>query len=97
MAIEYDDDFLDVAQDTFGITRHDAELLYDDMAVELDASYLDLDDLYNYGDMASDLVEEMEDTEFEVEYEPDIDYGDDGDEMLDVGDEVEVTATVAYE
>ncbi len=60
MAIEYDDDFLDVAQDTFGITRHDAELLYDDMAAELDSSYLELDDLYNYGDMASDLVEEKD-------------------------------------
>ena len=50
-------DFLSEAQDTFGMDRSDAQDLYADMCDALGFS-LTVNDLYDYGDMASDLVEE---------------------------------------
>ena len=97
MAVYYDPDFLAIAEDTFGLTRADAEALYDDMSEELELDDLTVYDLFQYGDMASDLVEEQEQREELPWYEPlppddddrDVDPGDvyDDADLGDVEDE----------
>lgn len=88
-------DFLAVVQDTFGVDRSEAADVYRDLSDVLDIGPLTVADLEEYADVASDLVlyEEVEALEPEEElYEPDWEL-----EMLDVGDEIEITAEVHYE
>lgn len=61
-------EFLSEAQDTFGLDRGEAQDLYVDMRDALGFS-LTVNDLYDYGDMASDLVEEVEVIELVVSYD----------------------------
>ena len=98
-------DFLTVAQDAFGMDRSEAAGLYTELRDVLAIGPLTIADLEEYADVASDLVfyEEVEVEEIppevlrpepveEFDYEPDWEL-----EMLDVGDEIEITAEVHYE
>ncbi len=82
----FDQDFLEVAQDTFGLDEREAGQLYDDLAYELEMDEITVLDLYDYGDIASDLVDV--DDPYGVDYDED---------WYDVGEEIEISFEVEYD
>ena len=83
----YDDDFFEVAQETFGLDDNEARELYDDLANALDTDEITVLDLFDYGDMASDLVGERDD-EF---------YGEPDEDWYEPGEEIEISFELKYE
>lgn len=85
-------DFLTVVQDAFGMDRSEAAGLYTELRDVLAIGPLTIADLEEYADVASDLVFYEEPVLLIEEAEPDWEL-----DMLDVGDELEITAEVHYE
>lgn len=86
-------DFLEVVTDVFGVDRYEAARLYSELSDVLDIGPLTVEDLEEYADVASDLMEpEVEEEELEYDYE--FDWQD---EQLEPGDELEITAELRYE
>lgn len=105
-------EFLTVVQDAFGMDRSEAAGLYTELRDVLAIGPLTIADLEEYADVASDLVFYEPEYEYElVEAEPPMIMGVDDavlaeapiaeadwwDDMLDVGDEIEITAEVHYD
>ncbi len=85
-------EFLEVVTDVFGVDRYEAVELYRDMRDVLDIGPLTVEDLEEYADVASDLMEpEIE--EEELEWDDEFDWQD---EWLDKGEELEITADLHY-
>lgn len=108
-------DFLNEAQDLFGLERGEAQQLYRDMSDSFDGQTLLVGDLQDFADVASDLIAIGEyeepviegdykdyapgevEVEGEWEWEYELDEFDPDDFWIDEGEEIEVTADLAYE
>lgn len=93
-------EFLEVAGDVFGLTHVESKMLYEELSDVLGYGSLTYDDLVEYADVASSLVEAFpgfvfaEPVEKELEYDYEFDWVD---EQLEPGDELEITAELRYE
>lgn len=85
----YDADFLAVAEDTFGLDTDEARDLHDTMSEIFGLDELTMDDLIEYGDVASDIVAgEIVEDEDEDEYDED---------YYEAGEEIEISFELKYE
>lgn len=86
-------EFLEVAQDAFGVDWSEAQELYSDLSDVLGYGSLTVADLEEYADVASDLMVLEVEEEEPLEYDYEFDWED---EWLDEGDELEITSDLHY-
>ncbi len=86
-------EFLTVVQGAFGVDRGEAQEVYRELRDVLAIGPLTIADLEEYADVASDLIY------YDIEKPMGLEYEEPPweDVMLDVGDELEITAEVHYE